>query len=411
MLDRPCMLDRPGMLDGREGSIPPAGLEEVPMVVMQAPDGQAVTRAAESPGGSAATRPGRSTEVRPGRSPVRDGRLAVRVLVVQGMVAAVVATLRSPWWVTAVVGLGAAVVIVVAVGRVRQRSLLEHLALTWSYHRRRRLAVLPTAPGLAVFAQVAPDLEVRPVEHRGDIVGVAHDETGWYAGIALGQRNWMRGDGSVPVPVGTFARLLAETGCGAHLQIVTHTVPSPQATLVPSSPAVASYRAVAGVTGSPVALQSQWLVVRLDPMSAMEVAAIRGGGVEGTHRALCAITNRLVKAARAAGLAAQILDADGLVDALRNSCGLTGASVPDRVGVEDWQQWRTGETAHRCYWVRSVPSLERTTELLARLTTAGGDTTTVSLTIAGDERQATLRWLVRVSAAPAQLATVCAEVE
>lgn len=362
---------------------------------------------------AAAPVPARGAAVRPARSAVRDGSLAVRILVIQASVAAVVAALGRDTWILAVVICCATPAVVLAVGRAGGRPLTRYLALRWQHSRRRRLTGRHSEPALTMFAQITPDLTVRQVDHRDRTVGIGADAAGWYVAIALGRAHTMRGGAVAPVPIGAFAGVLTETALGVHLQLVTHTVPTPHGPLVATSPAAQSYRRLSG--GQLPAQQQQWLVVRLNRVDAMDAAAARGGGVEGVQRTLCAIGDRLVKVARAGGLPAEMLDAEELTDALRIAGGVvvlpgqpTGQPI---VGVEDWRQWRVGALSHRCYWVSSVPAVDRAATLLSALSSAGGDSVSVALTIAGGQRATTLRWLVRVGAAHTVLPDVCVALE
>jgi type VII secretion protein EccE len=104
----------------------------------------------------------------------------------------------------------------------------------------------------------------------------------------------------------------------------------------------------------------------------------------------------------------QLLDAEGLLDALAQACAL-GTGERSRAAREDWGAWATARLAHACFWVRQWPAAHAAGALPGAL--AGTlAATTVAVMLEPGEDGIELRCLVRVSAPANQLAAACAAV-
>jgi type VII secretion protein EccE len=367
-------------------------------------------RATARVGADAPKHPGPATLL-PRRRPGHLGPLHVTQLLLAeaAIVAILVAFGRDPVVLVVAVLLGL-LVLVVALGRRGGRWWLERRVMTWQFRRRRqarspgthkdpRLAALQwLAPGLAVEDLAAPD---------GSQIGVARDDSGWFAVAALAPSAAMRDDPRPPLPLDTLVTALADADQpGAVVQVVTHTVPAPAG----QDASGQSYRELLQRYG-PVAVpvdRATWIVVRLDARSLAEAGADLSGQGAQAPAVVAALLRRLVKALRRGAVPVQPLDREGLIDALARSCDLIAAdpSTPVRPR-EEWDAWHSGRLAHRSYWVRGWPSVTQITALLDWLATAPAALTSVVVILAPQGDDIDMRCLTRVAAAPEQLASVC----
>jgi|GEM_PF-3842312 len=158
-----------------------------------------------------------------------------------------------------------------------------------------------------------PSLTVDTINERGTSLGVAFDGTGWFAGLSV--------DTDAP-PHEVFAALTDLLRYNGNpvtsVQLVTHSV---------------------AVTTPP--RKSSWFIVRLDVREAPDVAADRGGGVVGVHRALSGTVGRLMKGASRIGVGMQPMNTEDLTNALRFS--LDGGYDTTEPITEHWKAWQHGE--------------------------------------------------------------------
>lgn len=350
---------------------------------------------------------------RGGRRRFGGVRVTQFVLAELGLAALVIAANREPRpiWLAAA-GVVALALLFVAFGRSGGRWWTEWITLRRRYRRRRgALGGATEDARLAALRRLVPELSIRTVEDRGSRIGIGQDESGWFAVVAIAPRTGLRGDPTESLPLDALARVLDEGGLRVSvLQVVVHSIPGPAALLDDTAPAARSYRELAsGDTGVEPIDQRCWIAVRLDPAAASEAAATRGGGLDGVHRALCTAVGRLGKAVSGAGLDYELLDAEGVRDALAQSCGVTGYVDPGSVGTigERWSSWRAGGLAHASFWVRSWPRLRDVSGVLGRLARTPAVMTSVALTMAPQEDGTDFRVLVRVAAQPEHLATDC----
>jgi len=311
-----------------------------------------------------------------------------------------------------VAGVLAVVLVFVAFGRAGGRWWTEWLLLRRRYRRRLSGRGESTDDArLAALRRLVPELSIRTVSDRGNRIGVGQDESGWFAVVAVAPRSGLRGDPTEALPLSALERVLDEGGLRVSaLQVVVHTIPGPAAMLDDTVPAARSYRQLAaGDLGVEPIDQRCWVAVRLDPATASEAAATRGGGVDGVHRALSTAVGRLGKAISGAGLEYELLDAEGVRDALAQSCGVTGYVDPGSVAQigEEWSAWRAGGLAHTCFWVRGWPRLADVTGVLGRLARTPAVLTSVAVTMSPSPDGIDFRTLVRLGAQPDQLAANC----
>ena len=331
-----------------------------------------------------------------------------------GAVAAALYIAATPA-ILAATGAGALVVLLVVFGRARGGWLYQTMGARLRLRRRRVTArriraKLGTAdrPGnLSALAPWAPGLAIRSMEDRGRAIGVGQDEAGWFAAVALAPWPDMSGNRAVQLSLDQLAGVLDETAVPVSaLQLVSHQTPAPTGRLDATAPAVRSYRDLASSAKCPLE-HAVWLAVRLGPADAAEAASSRGGGVAGVDRAIAATIGRIEKALTAAGVPYQVLDADGLRDALTLSCGLeevgrsalTGTAPVSR---EQWGSWLAGGLAHACFTVRRWPR-EPSPDLLVELGQIPASAVSVAIAIRPHGSHIALVGLVRVVAPPPRL--------
>jgi type VII secretion protein EccE len=314
----------------------------------------------------------------------------------------------------AATGAAALVVLVVVFGRARGGWMYQTMGTRWRLRRRKvvarrirtRLAKVERPGSLAALAPWAPGLAIRSVDDRGRTIGVGQDEAGWFAAVSLAPWPDLSGNRGVRFSLDQLAGVLDETTVPVSaLQLVSHLTPAPTGRLEQTSAAVRSYRDLAFSARCPLE-QTVWLAVRLSPADAAEAASNRGGGVAGVDRAIAATIGRIEKALAGAGVPYQVLDADGLRDALTVSCGLeevarsslTGTAVVSR---EQWSSWSAGGLAHACFTVRRWPR-EPSPDLLSDLAqvpaSIPASAVSVAIAIRPHAGQVALVGLVRVVA-------------
>jgi type VII secretion protein EccE len=339
-----------------------------------------------------------------------------QLLVVEGTLAAVLATLTQAVPVIAAAAASAAVLLLVTLGRVKGRWWIERRLMLRRYRRRRQheaTAGHGGDPRVAAMRRLAPGLTVENVPLAGGSqVAVARDEAGWFAVAAVPGRSSMR-DGQGDLPLDTLAAALAEVEQpGAVLQVVIQAVPAPSPQAPESAPAGQSYRQLLERSGQAFVPsdRSVWIAVRLDARSLAEALAGHTANVETAPAVVAALLRRVAKALRPVGIEPRLLDADGLLTALVDSCDLTEPLAGlEQPAPETWSAWRSARFSQRCYWIRRWPPVERASGLLNSLFAVPAAMTCVALIMAPDERgqMVDLRALVRIGTAPADLDRTC----
>jgi type VII secretion protein EccE len=310
----------------------------------------------------------------------------------------------------ALVGL---VVMLVVLARSHGRWWVERVLLRRRFRRRRRAVPDPGEPDprLAALRCLAPALTVQNISGPdGAQIGVAEDGAGWFAIAAVTSPSGMRGESSGQLPLDRLVEVFREAGQpGAVLQVVVHTVPTPSVELDPRWPCDASYRELLSLAGPVPADRLSWVVVRLDAHTLAEAGV---GGRDESAQApavAAALLRRLGKALRRAGVAYQILDADGVVEALSRSCDLVAPVGGPAVAKprEDWRAWHSASLAHVNYWVRAWPDLARGRSLLDGLAGAPGSLTSVAMVLAAEGEEVDLQCVARVGAPADQISRAC----
>ncbi len=426
-----------------------------------APGGPATPVVPSSPGDPAGPGSAGPRAVLPRRRPGHLGPLGLtRILLCEAAVVAAGYVATRGVLPGVLAGVAALGVLAVALGRRRGRWWLEHLVIARS-HRRRRAAAPDTGagPALGALRTLAPGLAVHDVSAPdGARVGVARDQTGWYAVVALAPTAPVHPE-AAPIPVDAVVGVLAETDQpGVVLQIVTHTVPAPGLEAHPSAPAGASYRQLLGAFGPPAvpAHRETWVAVRVDahdlaeavldttagpvtaagpataasfanaassanatglapapaPATATGPATDRdaAAGLDAAAALTASLSRRVATSLRRLGIDCRVLDSTGLLDALARSCDLEPSALDDPRRVrEEWTHWHSARLAHRTYWLRQwPPTAARLAPLLDWLATTPAALTTVSLTLVPGERdEVSLRGLVRLAAPADELTPLC----
>ncbi len=354
------------------------------------------------------------------RARQRIGRFRVEQFVVLELVLlGALAMLHRPAWQVAVGGVLGAALLLLAFLRPGGQWWLSRLAMRARLRRRARAArgVRSSDHRITVLRELSPALIIEAAEERGVPMGIGHDGSGWFAAaeIEVGSGGAF-GDVVEPLSLGVLARtLLEEEFPVSAVQLVTHTVPAPTVALDGRSPCQQSYRELVGAGGdSAVAHQVQWLAVRLDDDEAADVAAERGGGTAGIHKAMASALTRCIKVTNSRNRSCRPLDRDELTDALVRSCGVmgTGAQPGSRRTGEEWQRWRGDGLAHAVYWVFRWPEIQANgPNLMNQLIACCGVENSLSIvirrpTLTADQEGETavdLAGIVRLIAEPALL--------
>ncbi|SHN75472.1 type VII secretion protein EccE [Cryptosporangium aurantiacum] len=308
---------------------------------------------------------------------------------------------------------GVAVVLpVVVFARFRGRWAAERLVLRSRYRRRRASArLLADDRRLTTLRDLAPELTVETVEGVGGTrLGVGRDGAGWFAVVAVQPTPGLRGEAQALPPLDQLARSLADAEQpGSVVQLVVHTVPGDDTAR--TDPAAESYRELlrplgggTDVTVAPVSVGDQlcWVTVRIEAKAVAEVAVAEPEAISEVPTVLGALVRRIGNVLKRSGFAHQVLDGDGLLDALVHSLAVevSPAGTERRSAVESWGGWRAAGFDHQCFWIRSWPSLDRCGPLLAALYRSPAALTSISLAMTPGSGGAELRCLVRVVDAP-----------
>jgi ESX secretion system protein EccE len=298
----------------------------------------------------------------------------------------------------------AAAIVVAAFARRRKRWWIEDALMAWRLQRR-RVAKLDAAapPALAALRSLAPGLALRDVTMSdGARVGVARDDAGWFAAVALTPSARVDGE-AAPVPVDTLAGVLADSGRpGTVLQLLTHTVPAPGRDLHVTAPAAASYRQLTGPYG-PIPLpahRESTVVARVDARMLAEELLNAGADadVDAASALVAGLGRRVARSLRRAGVACRALDADELLRALVRSCDVEAGDQPVS-GREEWTEWHSAALAHRTFWLQTWPPADQVGSLLDWAAGLPADQTNVSLLLApAGTDDLSARVLIRVAA-------------
>ena len=311
------------------------------------------------------------------------------------------------------VGPVAAVLVLLAVGRRRGRSLPEWLGTLLALRARtRRAAGTPVPAGtdsaLAPAVECDPALRTYSYSHGESRdrrpIGLVGDGSFLTAVLQVeSDADALRAERSRrPLPLALVRDVLEVDGIRLEsAQIVVHTQPAPALHLPRQSVVVSNYAPLQAQTGSP-AVRITWIALKLDPELCPEAVAARGGGLVGAQKCLARSAGHLASRLTGAGFRANVLTEEELTAAIATSAcanpvmtaqaAQTGhGEAPQRRTEESSRNWRCDNRRHTTYWVRRWPSLGGSggslAQLVAQLTAVPALATTFSLTLAKGARQ------------------------
>ncbi|GAA3734509.1 hypothetical protein GCM10022225_16110 [Plantactinospora mayteni] len=223
----------------------------------------------------------------------------------------------------------------------RRRARLRSPHRAWAYDP--LLAILPPGPSTTT------------VTDRSGTIGVGQDALGWFAAIAVRHPDALSGDHRATLRLDWLAGLAADPALPAStLQVVVRHSALPVADVDPRTAATQSYLELCRMLSVP-AHHDVWIATRLAAPDAVPMAADRGGGPAGVHRALAAALARVGTGLTNLGIEHTVLDGDGLRQALAYSCGLDGVAAPVPA-QERWSRWQGQHRVQVCFAVRSWPA-------------------------------------------------------
>lgn len=344
------------------------------------PSAPSAPSAVRSPGGGPVT-----VRINP-RPGLLGARLRLHQLVLVEVAAALVAlgwTISRP--VAAGFGAVSLVLLLIALVRLRGRSLPELLRVRSGLKSRRRQArtLLPPA---GTDPALAPVLELEPALRT-----CTHATEADFGGRPVRRETGMVGDGTFltsvllvqakdqPLrPVRTMLPLPLDVICSAltvdditleSVQLVQHTQPAPAKHLPEQSLAARAYRELPDGTATP-GLRLTWIALKLDPERAATAVRARGGGEEGARKALQRVTDQLAGRLNSSGFHATVLDERELIAALAIATCANPIAVAGRQGTgsgggttrrtqEGNRFWRIDDRWHSTYWISRWPQLGR----------------------------------------------------
>jgi type VII secretion protein EccE len=336
-----------------------------------------------------------------------------QLLLIEAVLLGVVLTVSRGPVMVAGVAVSGLLLMGVTLSRRRGRWWLETRLISSRYRYRRRIRPARAIdPRLAALRALAPGLTVRDVAAPdGTRVGVARDDSGWYAVSTVSPTAAMRDDPAAGLPLDRLVRTVHEAGqAGGVLQVVTHTVPAPSTEVDRGCAAEQSYRELLQASGQGPLPRDRvtWIAVRVDARSMAEDLPEDGDGPE-PPAVVVGLIRRVAKTLRGTGRECQVLDADGVLAALARSCDLepsTRAGAPV-AGREDWAAWHSARLAHASFWVRDFPPVGQVGALLDGVSTVPSAMTSIALILAPDGDLIDLRCLARVAAPAKVLPQVC----
>jgi type VII secretion protein EccE len=320
----------------------------------------------------------------------------------------VAAVTRTPVALVAAMAVSA-VLLLLFFSRRQHRWWLEHRQVARDHRRRRAARLDPrSGPVLAALRTIAPGLTVEdvgePERPEGSTasekpVGVARDEAGWFAVVALDPA-------AAPLPLDTLLGVLSGTGQpGLMMELVTHTVPAPSPDVPAASPSGASYRQlVETVSPSPVpAYRESTISVRIDAQALAEAVLDHTTDPEDAARLVAGLARKVATGLRRLGVTGRPLDSGQVLALLARSCDAEPWALAEGPGVDEaWTHWRSARLVHRTYWLKTWPaSATEIGSLFAWAATAPAAQTSVALVLdatGGDE--VAMRAFIRLATRP-----------
>lgn len=277
----------------------------------------------------------------------------------------------GPWSLLA--GLLAGALVVLAVVRPQGRPLPELAGLVLALRRRQRGAAGPLPPGtdplVSLAMECVPTLRSYSVEgdDRRDI-GMAGDGGTLTAVLRVeaAQSPLQPGREAQPLPLSLLYEALDTDGIRlASVQVVQHTRPAPARHLPEEAAAGRAYAPLHASSGAP-GLRLTWVTLRLDPELCPGAVAERGGGLQGSQRAVRRAADQLASRLSGAGLRTTVLSRADVLGALA-ACvnanpttttliGLGDGPRPRRT-LENARSWRCDDRRHTTYEVTRWPDL------------------------------------------------------
>jgi type VII secretion protein EccE len=322
------------------------------------------------------------------------GGLLLSQIVLFELAAALVALpFATKRWVFAITGPIALVLLGFAVLRRKSRWLIQWWPVRGEHRKRQHEAVAPAAnaePAIAPLLEACPGIRTFSVTSRSrDSVGMIGDGRFLSAAVHVETKDEpLRAPrGAHPLPLSTIGAVLADSEAGlTAVQVVQHTQPAP-ATILPShAMATRSYQQLDTTTP---ALRTTWIALRLDPDKAGPAIEARGGGMVGAQRALLRSVHRTVSELDLAGFEGTPLSEPEYITSLGAACSINPlvgtqlqANPSARRTRETWRAWRCDDRWHCTFWVRRLPTFNRTNgpDAFALLSSTPTLATTLSLT-------------------------------
>ncbi|MFY1691706.1 type VII secretion protein EccE [Plantactinospora sp. WMMB782] len=307
----------------------------------------------------------------------------------------------------ALAGAAAGVLLLGTFGRAGGRWWYEVLGARLRLTRRRRAGVRAlrrTGTGDPLLAVLSPSPVTSTVTDRSGTIGIGQDALGWFAAIALRHPDGLT-ESRTALRLDWLATLAADPALPAStVQLVLRHSSLPIATVDPRSAASRSYLELCRLLAVPVH-HDVWIAARVSARDAATVAADRGGGLAGVHRALVAAITRVGTGLAGLGVEHTVLDGDGLRQAVAYSCGVEGTGAPG-TGPERWSRWQGGWRVQVCFAVRAWPAKPAVDPIRALTQVPSALDVSVAVVFgrrdgsAGPERGTGARTLVRVACAP-----------
>ncbi|MDH6439638.1 UNVERIFIED_CONTAM: type VII secretion protein EccE [Streptomyces canus] len=180
----------------------------------------------------------------------------------------------------------------------------------------------------------------------------------------------------------------------ASVQVVQHTQPAPAPHLPPQAMAVRSYGPLQAQSMTP-GLRITWVALKFDPELCPEAVEARGGGMQGSRRALLRVADQLASRLMGVGMQAKVLSEADICGAIAtsscvNPMATTGGAALDgsrsgRRTAESTRTWRCDDRLHTTYWISRWPQFggggPAFPRLVGALTSAPTLASTFSLTI------------------------------
>ena len=170
---------------------------------------------------------------------------------------------------------------------------------------------------------------------------------------------------------------------------MTSTVPAGGPGDDPTAPARESYRQLlAGLDGTPVpAGRATWVAVRLDARALAEAIGDYAVDLGVAPSVVAALARQVDRSLRRSGRRAPAVGCPRVArrrwSVLWSSPGVPADATPVR---EEWSAWHCGPLAHRSFWIRRWPPVDRAATMLGWLETLPASLVTVSLTVASTGR-------------------------